>query len=200
MVPDDRGGRGSCGVAPAALTSAQAGATQFAAVLVEAAAKTRRSRHLTNFFTLLMRVLIIPAGAVIRAAQGAVRDVAACRAAHGGAGDRRERQHGLPDGEKTCFMQATDWALHRRSLDSGDAVALLALGLPETAGDLSGHFDHEAAARALADVKPGFGTASLAEVLNDLLASAAGQRVRGRDSRLQRLSENELRFTALPPR
>ncbi|OGV76192.1 MAG: hypothetical protein A3K19_18905 [Lentisphaerae bacterium RIFOXYB12_FULL_65_16] len=140
--------------------------------LVEAAAKTRRSRHLTNFLTLLMRVLIILLLA-LSFAQPKVRFATWLPQ-----GKRTvvlvldgSASMGYQDGEKTCFMQATEWALQLlRSLDSGDAVALLVPGLPEPRVIFPAISDHEAAARALAEAKPGYGTVGLAEVLNDLLA------------------------------
>lgn len=139
--------------------------------LYEAVAKTRRSRHLTNVFTLLMRVLImillvfafkqdkvrfawIPEGkrtvVIILDASASMR---------------------YQDGETTCFSKASEWALNLvRSLDEEDRVAVLMPGLSEPRLIFPPISDHETVSRALQHAEPGYGASNLVEQLNDLVA------------------------------
>ncbi|MBT4819603.1 MAG: VWA domain-containing protein, partial [Lentisphaerae bacterium] len=138
--------------------------------LHEAIAKTRRSRHLTNVFTLLMRVLImvllvfafkqdkvrfswIPEGkrtvVIVLDASASMR---------------------YQDGEDTCFARASEWALNLiRSLDEEDQVAVLMPGLPEPRLIFPPISDHETVNRAIQQAQPGYGAADLVELLNDMI-------------------------------
>ena len=140
--------------------------------LLEAVSRTRRSRHLTNFLALLMRVLIIlllacafsrPKARFAAWLPQAKRMVVVVLDA--------SASMQCQDGEDTCFDQAKAWASKLvRSLDEGDRVALIVPGLTEPRLVFPAISDHEAASRAIDQVEGGYGAVSLAEALRDLLA------------------------------
>ena len=140
--------------------------------LHEAIAKTRRSRHLTNFLTLLMRMLIMLL-LVLAFARPSVRF-----ATWLAVGSRTvvivvdaSPSMLYREGEDSCFDRATEWALNLvRSLDRKDKVALVLPGLTEPRVIFPAVSDHEAVTRALEKAETGYRTVSLVETLNDLLA------------------------------
>jgi hypothetical protein len=139
--------------------------------LQDAIAKTRRSRHLTNLMTLLMRVLILlllalafsqPQVRFARFIPDGPRNVILVL-------DGSVSMH-FQDGEESCFDVARKWALELiGSLSEGDMVAVWVPGLPEPRVVFPLISDHDAVRRALSDVAPGFGEAHLVEALSDLL-------------------------------
>jgi|GEM_PF-1264045 len=139
--------------------------------LQDAIAKTRRSRQLTNFLTLLMRVLLLLLLA-LAFAQPQVRFASFIPSGPrtvviilDGSASMRFR-----DGEETCFERARAWIEKLiGSLGEADQVALLVPGLPEPRVAFPPVSDHRSLLRALRDVAPGYGRASLAETLADLV-------------------------------
>jgi len=139
--------------------------------LQDAISKTRRSRHVTNLLTLLMRVLLILCLAAAFA-QPQVRLASFIPAGprtlvvilDGSASMR------FQDGERSCFERSQEWiASLVGSLSEADRVALLVPGLPEPRVAFPPVSDHRSVLRALRELSPGYGEAPLAEALGDLV-------------------------------
>lgn len=139
--------------------------------LREAIASTRRSRNLTNLLTLLMRVFIILLLAMAFA-QPIVRFTSfipegkrtAIIVLDGSASMQ------FKDGERSCFEQAKDWALKLvGSMDDGDRIAVICPGIALPKVVFPPNSDHEAIARTIGELQPGYGATDLAETLSDLL-------------------------------
>jgi hypothetical protein len=139
--------------------------------LQDAISKTRRSRHLTNFLTLLMRVLLMLLLAAafaqpqVRFASFIPQGPRTVVIILDGSASMRFR-----DGEETCFERAKGWIEKLvGSLSEADRVALLAPGVPEPRVAFPPVSDHKSVLRALRELGPGYGKANLAETLSDLV-------------------------------
>jgi hypothetical protein len=139
--------------------------------LQDAIAKTRRSRHLTNFLTLLMRVLLLLLLA-LAFAQPQVRFASFIPAGPrtvvivlDGSASMRFR-----DGEETLFDRAKEWIEKLiGSLSEADQVAVLMPGVAEPRVAFPPVSDHKSVLRAVRELAPGYGKASLAETMADLV-------------------------------
>ena len=139
--------------------------------LQDAISKTRRSRHLTNFLTLLMRVLLILLLALafgqpqVRFASFIPQGPRTVVVILDGSASMR-----FQDGEETCFERAKVWVEKLiGSLSEADRVALLAPGVAEPRVAFPPVSDHKSVLRALRELAPGYGKAGLAETLADLV-------------------------------
>lgn len=139
--------------------------------LQDAISKTRRSRHLTNFLTLLMRVLLILLLAAafaqpqVRFASFIPQGPRTVVIILDGSASMR-----FQDGEETCFERAKAWIEKLiGSLNEADKVALLVPGVAEPRVAFPPVSDHKSVLRALRELGPGYGKASLAEALSDLV-------------------------------
>lgn len=144
--------------------------------LREAIASTRRSRNLTNLLTLLMRVLIILLLAMAFA-QPIVRFTTFIPEGKRTAVIVLDASASMQfkDGERSCFELAKDWALKLvGSMNDGDRIAVLCPGsaLPKVV--FPPNSDHEAIARTIGELQPGYGPTNLAETLNDLVNRLEG--------------------------
>lgn len=140
--------------------------------LREAIASTRRSRNLTNLLTLLMRMLIVlllaaafsrPIVRFTTFTPEGTRTVVILL-------DSSASMQ-LKDGERSCFEQGREWALKLvGSLNEGDRVAVVCPGAPLPRVVFPPNSDHQAIARTLGEIEPGYGPADLAESLSDVVA------------------------------
>ena len=140
--------------------------------LREAIASTRRSRNLTNLLTLLMRVLIVLllAAAFSRPIVRFTTFIPEGKRTVVIVLDSSASMH-LKDGEKSCFEHGKEWALKLvGSLNQGDRVAVLCPGAELPRAVFPPNSDHQAIARTIGELKPGYGPADLAESMNDLVA------------------------------
>ncbi len=139
--------------------------------LAEAVAKTRRSRNLTNFLVLLMRVLILLLLALafaqpkVRFASWLPEGKRTIILIVDGSASMR-----MIDGDKNCFDRAREWSLQLlRSLQQGDQVAFIVAGLPEPRRVFPPISDRETLLHAVQEAEPGYGKAKLLTLLNDVL-------------------------------
>lgn len=139
--------------------------------LREAIASTRRSRNLTNLLTLLMRVLIVLllalafAQPIVRFATFMPEGSRTLVILLDGSASMQAR-----DGEDTCFGNGRDWALKLLgSLNPGDRVAVFCPGTAQPQVVFPPNSDHEAIARTLGELQPGYGQVDVAEALSDVL-------------------------------
>ncbi|MCK5803527.1 MAG: VWA domain-containing protein [Lentisphaeria bacterium] len=139
--------------------------------LREAIASTRRSRHLTNLLTLLMRIFII----LLLAFAFSQPQVTFTTLIPEG---RRtcvivldsSASMQFRDGESTCFANAKEWAIKLiRSLGEGDRVAVLTPGVPHPRLAFPPTSDREAIIRVLNDLEAGHGHTSIPDTLTDFL-------------------------------
>jgi hypothetical protein len=150
--------------------------------LREAIASTRRSRNLTNLLTLLMRVFIILLLAaafsqpIVRFTSFIAEGKRTVVIVLDGSASMQ-----FKDGERSVFEQGKDWALKLvGSLNEGDRVALVCPGTAMPRVVFPPNSDHEAIARTVGELQPGFGSANLAESLNDLVNRLEeGNKLRG---------------------
>ena len=145
----------------------------FAAIrfLTEAIAKSRRSRRVTQCITLLMRVLIILLLA-LAFSQPVIK--------YGGLTLGRERTLVIVldttasmqaiKGDQTLFSIGRDWADKLiKSLDTGDKVALIAIGSPNELIVYPPVSDHARVRAALQELRPAFGHAEICSTLSRIL-------------------------------
>ncbi len=136
-----------------------------------AVARTRRSRHVTNIFVLLLRVLILLllALAFSRPKLQSAKWLPQGRRTVLMILDSSASMH-FQQGEKSSFLLAQEWALSLlRSLDSGDRVGLLAPGSKEDTAAFPPISDHRAVQTVLAELKAGFTDLDLVTVMQDAL-------------------------------
>lgn len=136
-----------------------------------AVAKTRRSRHVTNLVTLLLRMLLLLLLATafarpkLRSAAWLPEGRRTAVLVLDASASMQTRT-----GETTCFDQAKIWARRLiESLDDADQVALLLPGLPEPQLVFPPISDHEALLRALERVTPGHDSIDLVRSLADVI-------------------------------
>ena len=146
----------------------------FAAIrfLTEAIAKSRRSRRVTQCFTLLMRVLIILLLA-LAFSQPVIK--------YGGLALGRQRtlvvlldssaSMQAVKGDKTLFSIGRDWAEALvKSLDAGDKVALIAAGSPNEIIVYPPVSDHTRVLAAIQELRPAFGHADICTTLSAIFS------------------------------